>query len=113
MMDESTYQKLIADTFRRIEDAFEEVDPDQVDVTSTGDVVTLAFANGVRCILNTQRPVRQLWMAARAEAWHFDWDAGKKRWIDDRGRGIELHAKLKEIVREQSGLEVSFPRNGR
>jgi CyaY protein len=108
MMDESAYQKLIAETFRRIEDAFEEVDPDQVDITSTGDVVTLAFANGVRCILNTQRPVRQLWMAARANAWHFDWDEGKRAWVDDRGRGIELLAQLRAVVKELSGLDVEL-----
>jgi CyaY protein len=108
MMDESTYQKLVGDTFRRVEDAFEDVDPDQVDVTSTGDVVTLAFANGVRCVLNTQRPVRQLWLAAKAQAWHFDWDASGRRWIDDRGRGIELTAQLRDIVKEQCGLDVAF-----
>jgi CyaY protein len=108
MMDESTYQQLIGETFRKIEDAFEDVDPDQVEVTSTGDVVTLSFANGVRCILNTQRPVRQVWMAARAEAWHFDWDEAKRRWIDDRGRGLELTEQIKKIVKEQSGLDVAF-----
>lgn len=108
MMDESTYQKLVSETFRRIEDAFDEVDPDQIDITSTGDVVTFSFANGVRCILNTQRPVRQLWLAARAEAWHFDWDEAGRRWIDDRGRGIELSAQLSRIVKEQSGLDVAI-----
>jgi len=108
-MDESAYQKLVAETFRRIEDALEVVDPDQIDVTSTGDVVTLAFANGVRCILNTQRPVRQLWMAARASAWHFDWDPAQNAWVDDRGRGIELMAQLRQVVKELSGLDVELP----
>jgi CyaY protein len=108
MMDESTYQQKVAATFRAIETVLDEVDPDLVETTSTGDVMTFAFANGVRCILNTQRPVRQLWLAARAEAWHFDWHEDEGRWIDDRGRGIELRQQLVKIIREQAGLDVAL-----
>jgi CyaY protein len=53
--------------------------------------------------------VRQLWLAAKAQAWHFDWDEANGRWVDDRGRGIELTAQLREIVKEHSGVEVPFP----
>jgi CyaY protein len=107
-VDESTYLKVCAETFRAIEDAFEDVDPDAVELTSTGDVLTFRFANGVRCILNTQRPARQLWLAAKDSAWHFDWDSAGKKWIDDRGRGVELRGQLARIVKEQAGLDVTL-----
>ena len=55
-----------------------------------GDVLTIAFKNGVKAVLNTQRPTRQLWLAARANAWHFDYDAATDRWVDDKGKGHEL-----------------------
>src|SRR6185295_10926416 len=71
-VDESTYQKVVAKTFRAIEDALEPVDPDVIELSNTGDVLTLTFKSGVRCVLNTQRPVRQLWMAAKDTAWHFN-----------------------------------------
>ncbi len=107
-MEESDYHKLVAKAFRRIEDALEDVDPDVVDSTGTGDVLTLTFASGVRCVLNTQRPVRQLWMAARDSAWHFDYDPASERWTDDRGRGLELFATLGRVIAEQSGLHVEI-----
>lgn len=105
MIDESHYLRLVADTFRKIEDALEDVDPSDIDFSSAGDVLTLTMKNGVRCIVNTQRPVRQLWVAARATAWHFSWDEEQKRWMDDKGRG-ELFATLVAIAREHAGVEL-------
>jgi CyaY protein len=107
-VDESSYQQLVARTFRGIEDALENVDPDDVELSNTGDVLTLTFKNGVRCVLNTQRPVRQLWMAARDTAWHFGWDDASAAWLDDRGRGLELRATLAKVIEQQSGRTVAL-----
>lgn len=105
-MTESEYLELVDRTFRRIEDAFEEVDPDQAEVTVSGDVLTITFANKVRCVLNRQRAVRQIWLAARDRAWHFRWENG--RWMDDKGTGVELFAQVRAIARENAGLDVVF-----
>ena len=106
-MDESRYLRLVADTFRTIEDAVVDVDPADVDLDSAGDVLTLTLKNGVRCIVNTQRPTRQIWVAARANAWHFSYDDAADRWMDDKGRG-ELRATLRAIVKEHAGIDVAF-----
>jgi CyaY protein len=108
-MDETTYQKLADEAFHTIDDAFENVDPDLVDCEIAGDVVTLTLAGGKRCIVNTQRPTRQIWLAANARAWHFSWDEAGRRWMDDKGRGEELFAALARIVKDQAGVEVRFP----
>ena len=108
MMNESEYMHLVADTFEKIEDALDEVDPSDVDTTSAGDVLTLTLKDGVRCIVNTQRPTRQIWLAARASAWHFDYDAATGRWVDDKGRGDELFATLRKIVQAGAGIDVAF-----
>jgi CyaY protein len=105
MMDESAYDKLVGRTFRRLEDALADVDPDVVELTATGDMLTLQFASGVRCILNTQRAVRQLWLAARASAWHFSYDAAGDAWLDDKGRG-DLWTILRGTVKELSGQDL-------
>ncbi len=107
-MDESTYQKLADATFRAIGDAFEEVDTDVVDCEIAGDVVTLTLRGGKRCVVNTQRPARQIWLAANARAWHFSWDEEKKRWMDDRGRDEDLFSTIARIVKEGTGAEISF-----
>jgi CyaY protein len=109
-MDESEYQKLADAVFRRIEDGLKDVDPDVVDLDRAGDVVTLTFAGPrqIRCVVNTQRPVRQIWLAANARAWHFSLDATTGRWLDDKGMGVELFAQVAAIVREHGGIEVVF-----
>ena len=108
-MDETTYQHLADETFRRIGDAFEDVDAEVVDFESAGDVLTLGFASGKRCVVNTQRPTRQIWLAANARAWHFSWDAATKKWMDDKGHGDELFATIARIVKDTAGVDLSFP----
>lgn len=107
MMDESQYLRLVGETFRAIEDAVADVDPSDIDLDSAGDVLTLTMKNGVRCIVNTQRPTRQIWLAARANAWHFSWNDEKREWHDDKGRG-ELRTILRAIAKEHAGLDVAF-----
>lgn len=104
-MNEQEYLKLADGTFRRIEDMLEDVDADDVDVERAGDVVTLAFKNGGKCIVNTQRPTRQIWLAASSRAWHFDWDGA--RWVDDKDKTTELFAQIARIVKEQAGVDVA------
>jgi CyaY protein len=107
-MDESTYQKLADAAFRAIGDAFESIDPDVVDCEAAGDVVTLTLRGGKKCIVNTQRPARQIWLAASARAWHFSWDAESRLWLDDKGRGDELFATIARIVKDEAGADVRF-----
>jgi CyaY protein len=109
-VDERTFQKLADETFRAIGDAFEEVDPEIVDCEFAGDVVTLTMRGGEKCVVNTQRPARQIWLAAHARAWHFSWDEAGRRWLDDKGRGDELYATIARVVKQATGTEVDFRR---
>jgi CyaY protein len=106
-IDEATYQQLVDRAFRRIEDALEAVDPADVDVDGRGDVLTLTLRDGVRCVVNTQRPTRQIWLAARARAWHFDYEPDRDLWVDDKS-GEELYAVLARILFEGCGISVTF-----
>jgi CyaY protein len=107
MIDERAYQHLADATFKRIEDALKDVDADDVDLERAGDVLTLTFANGTKCVVNTQRPTRQIWLAANARAWHFDWSEADARWVDDKGRGVELYGAVRAIVRDTAGIDVA------
>ncbi len=104
-MDEQTYLKLADATFARIEDMFEDVDADDVDCERAGDVLTLTFKSGKKCIVNTQRPTRQIWLAAGVSAWHFvHTDAGS--WVDEKDPSRELVATIARVVKEHAGIDV-------
>lgn len=107
-MDEQQYLHLADAAFRRIEDGLADCDADEIDCERAGDVLTLTFKGGVRCVVNTQRPVRQMWMAAKGSAWHFSYDAAAQHWIDDKRPDGELFRILTTIVKEQSGRDVRF-----
>lgn len=106
MIDEQRYTHLADAVFRRVQDALTDVDVDEIDSDFAGDVLTITFKNGVRCVLNTQRPARQMWLAAKARAWHFSYDADNDRWFEDKHPEVELFSTLATIIREQSGREL-------
>ncbi|UJR81872.1 iron donor protein CyaY [Sandaracinus amylolyticus] len=108
-MDESRYLDLAHRTFRRILDAFDDVDIEDADAESAGDVITIAWKDGSRCVVNTQRPVRQVWLAGGDRAWHFDWDERSERWLDDKGSGTELCEAIERIAHSK-GVEIAIAR---
>jgi len=97
-MDEPTYQKLADAALRKVEDMLADVDAEDVDLDRSGDVITLTLRGGAKCVINTQRPTRQIWMAHAAQAWHFAWDPARAAWVDDKGRGVELFGQIASIV---------------
>jgi iron-sulfur cluster assembly protein CyaY len=109
-MDEARYQRLADDTFRALESMLEDVDADEVDIERAGDVLTLTFRDGIKAVANTQRPTRQIWLAANARAWHFAWDEASSKWLDDKGQGVELFGKVAAIVKEHSGIDIDQSR---
>jgi CyaY protein len=107
-MDEHAYERLANHTFRRIEDMFEQLDPDDADIEASGDVLRIQFRGARPVIVNTQRPVRQIWLAGGQRAWHFSYDEAKQAWFDDKGHGDELFATLIALG-GQTGVTLVAP----
>lgn len=106
-MDEPRYQKLADVALRSIEDLLKDVDAEVVDIERAGDVLTLTFASGKKAVVNTQRPTRQIWLAANARAWHFSYEEPAGRWMDDKGQGVELVAQIAAIVKDLAGVDLA------
>jgi len=107
MIEEKIYRQLVDQVFHRIDAAFENVDPDLAESTSSQGTLTILYQGKLRFILSPQAPVRQIWVAFKDRAWHFDRDEAG-RWIDDRGRGIELYRLVEDITRETVGQSVKI-----
>lgn len=107
-MDESHFEKEAERAFRRIADAFEDVDADDADIDARSDVINISFRGGARCVINTQRPTRQIWLAGGQDAWHFTFDTATNRWLDDKGRDAELFETLSRVVSNAIGIAPDF-----
>ena len=105
-MDESTFDRLARDELRTIEDAFADIDPDEVEVSTSDGGIRLDLRDGTKIVINSHRAARQIWMAAVASAWHFDpeadgtWRAAKT--------GDELRSTVTRLLRERIGLEMTL-----
>jgi CyaY protein len=103
-MDESTFDRVAREELRAIEDAFAEVDPDDVEVSTSDGVLRLDLKDGTKIVINSHRAARQIWMAAVASAWHFD-PTGTGPWKAAR-TGEELRSTLTKLVRDRIGVEI-------
>ena len=106
MDDEANFDRAARDELHRLEDAFADVDPDDIEVSVSDGVLRLDLRDGTRIVINSHRAARQIWMAAVASAWHFD-PASDGTWRAAKS-GEELHATLARLVRERIGLELSL-----
>ena len=107
-MDEPEFHRLADAVMARIEEAVEASGAD-IDYDTVSDILTLEFADGSKIIVNKQAPARQLWVAARAGGFHYDYDSEGGRWVNDQS-GAELFEELSRLASEQAGETVTLMR---
>ena len=93
--------KAIEITCDRINDA---TDAD-VDNQRTGGMITLTFADRSQIIINLQKPLHEIWLAARSGGFHYRLSEGQ--WTDTKD-GSELFACLSRYASEQAGQSLVF-----
>lgn len=76
-----------------------------VDNQRVGGMVTLTFPNGSQIIVNLQKPLHEVWMAARAGGFHYKFDGAC--WRDTKA-GSEFFADLSRYASEQAGRPLTF-----
>ncbi len=81
-MDRSRFLQLADTCLDEVASWLEGFDPDEVDFTQSDGVLKIEFPDGVTFVLNRQTAAEQMWFAAGARAWHFDWTG--EAWEDAR-----------------------------
>ena len=83
------------------------LEDDVIDIDSqrTGGLLELSLPGGSKIIVNTQPPLHELWLAARAGGHHYRYVAG--RWLDTRD-GTEFFAALSQHASAQAGKALVF-----
>lgn len=106
-MTESEFHKIADDTIEAIQNAIDEAGLD-IDFVESGGVLTLEFDNGSKIIFSKQPPMLQLWMAALAGGFHFDFDIENQNWVCDSGDNEELFSMFNRLASTQAGEPVSL-----
>ena len=106
-MEKPEYARRVDECLAKVEVWLEGFDPDEVDYSTSDGVVTLTFADGVRYVLNRQSAASQVWFAAGARAWHYNWSDSLGAWVDDRD-GHRLYDNLARVVSTKLGRAVTL-----
>ena len=110
-LSDADYHRLAGAALAAIEQAVDRwLDDDVIDIDThrTGGLLELALPNGSKVIVNTQPPLQELWLAAKAGGFHFRWDGARAQWVDTR-EGGEFFAVLSQHLSAQGGraLQIS------
>ncbi len=76
-----------------------------IDNQRSGGMVTLSFANRSQIIINLQKPLHEVWMAAQAGGFHYK--LNENRWVDTKD-GSEFFARLSACASQQAGQSLAF-----
>jgi CyaY protein len=102
------YQQQTGELLARIESAADRwLQDDLIDIDThrTGGLLELAFPDGSKIIINTQPPLQEVWLAAKAGGFHYRWVDGS--WLDTRD-GSEFIEALSRHASAQGKTPLQF-----
>lgn len=86
-------------------DRFNEESDVDIDNQRVGGMVTLVFRNRSQIVVNLQKPLHEIWLAARSGGYHYKFNG--RQWLDTKGQG-EFFASLSRYASEQAGSKLMF-----
>ena len=108
-MSESEFLALAEATLDAVEAEFDRLnDEDLLDVecSRSGNVLQIEFIdNGSKIIVNSQAPMRELWVAAKSGGFHYKRVGAQ--WLNTRDNS-ELFAALSGIASAQAGVGLAL-----
>lgn len=103
-MNDTDFNAAADATLLAIEDALEALDLD-LDLETSGGILTVTFANGSKVIVNRQVATREIWVAARSGGFH----CGRQgdTWVCNT-TSENLATLLSRVCTEQAGAAVAL-----
>ena len=86
-------------------DSINDVTDADIDNQRTGGMITLTFSNRSQIIINLQKPLQEIWMAAKSGGFHYK--LINNRWTDTKN-GSDFFESLSRCASEQSGQALQF-----
>lgn len=86
-------------------DRINEENRSDIDNQRVGAMVTLVFPDRSQIVINLQKPLHEIWLAAKSGGYHYKFDG--KQWMDTKGQG-EFFASLSRYASAQAGCPLVF-----
>jgi CyaY protein len=105
-MTDTEFLDLAEQALETLEDAIDELNETtemDVDAQRVGGMITLVFANRSQIVVNLQKPLHEIWLAAQSGGYHYKWSG--QAWLDTKTQ-VEFWGQLSADMTRQSGLPV-------
>lgn len=76
-----------------------------IDNQRVGGMITLVFPDRSQIVINLQKPLHEVWLAARSGGYHYTYRDGAWR---DTKTGEEFFARLSQSATEHAGVPLVF-----
>ncbi|REL31362.1 iron donor protein CyaY [Thalassotalea euphylliae] len=103
-MNDSQYNFIADELLLAVEEAIEDCGTD-IDYEGVGGMLTLAFKNGSKIIINKQAPLHEIWVATKFNGHHFVLE--NDQWRDKRA-GDEFWQFLSAAVAKQAEADITL-----
>jgi CyaY protein len=103
-MNDTEFHQLADLALMQIEEGIDESGVD-IEPETTGNVLTLEFANRSQIVINRQEPLHELWLASKSGGYHFKYTGSE--WRCTRS-DKELFALLKQECSIHAGETVAW-----
>ncbi len=105
MQSDTEYEDAAHALMVRLEQLIESRAP-MIDFDSENEILTLEFPDRSRIIINKQRPLKEIWVAARSGGYHYRYDESRQAWL--REDGSEIIADIERFATEQLQAPVAL-----
>lgn len=105
-MTDTEYMDRAEALLRAVEQACDRINDESdadIDNQRVGGMITLTLPNRSQIIINLQKPLQEVWMAAKAGGFHYRFDG--QVWRDTKA-GTEFFADLSRFASEQTGTPL-------
>ena len=106
-MKNREYFEQIEKLFRSIEEKLDELE-DEIDYDRTPDKLEATFEkSGKKFVINTQRAIKEVWLAGNSRGWHFQYNKDKSIWYA-KAEKKEFYKCLCELLSLHLKREIKF-----
>ena len=107
-MTDLEYLSLAESALKAVETACDQINDEteaDIDNQRSGGMITLTFSNGSQIIINLQKPLQEIWMAAKAGGFHYKFNGAQ--WTDTKNAS-EFFDSLSRCASEQANQALGF-----